>query len=105
MYEKKTYHFKVLWSQTYIGIAININENTPLTTYYFWPREDGWALLKKELDSKPWIVETSKIEILNGYTVLINYWIKNSNKRLNILNKKKSFFNFEILGINSNSIT
>lgn len=98
---KNKYKFKILWSQTYIGIAVNINKDFPLTTYYFWPQEDGWTLLKKKLESKPWILESTKIDILNGYTILINYWVKNSNKKINILNKQRKLLSFDILGINS----
>jgi 30S ribosomal protein 3 len=101
------YLFKILWSQTYIAIAINEiygkNYDIPLTTFYFWPREDGWKLLKVELDSKPWLFEKSKLEILNGYALLINYWVKNVNNKTNTLKqiKKKLNLNIDILGINS----
>jgi Plastid and cyanobacterial ribosomal protein (PSRP-3 / Ycf65) len=82
--------FKVIWSKTYVAISINkiYNESydMPLTTFYFWPNEDGWTLLKAELDSKPWISEISKKSILNGYTLIINYWLQNVNK--NLLTKK-----------------
>jgi 30S ribosomal protein 3 len=104
---KNKYLFKILWSQTYIAIAINEvyekNYDIPLTTFYFWPREDGWKLLKSELDSKPWLLEKSKLEILNGYTVLINYWLKNINQKTNILRQtiKNLNLNLDILAINS----
>jgi 30S ribosomal protein 3 len=107
MEQKNSYLFKILWSQTSIAIAINEiykkNYDIPLTTFYFWPREDGWKLLKSELDSKPWISNKSKVEILNGYTHIINYWIKNSSKNRNILKQNKSSLNLnlEILAINS----
>ena len=104
---KNKYLFKILWSQTYIAIAINEvyekNYDIPLTTFYFWPREDGWKLLKSELDSKPWLLEKSKLEILNGYTVLINYWLKNINQKTNILRQTIKYLNLnlDILAINS----
>lgn len=104
---KNKYLFKILWSQTYIAIAINEvyekNYDIPLTTFYFWPREDGWELLKSELDSKPWLLEKSKLEILNGYTVLINYWLKNINQKTNILRQTTNNLNLnlDILAINS----
>lgn len=105
--KKNKYFFKVLWSQTFIAVAIDEiyqkNYVIPLTTFYFWPREDGWDLLKAELDSKPWLLDKSKIEILNGYTVLINYWIKNLSENRNILkrNENSLSLNLEILAINS----
>lgn len=101
------YLFKILWSQTYIAIAINElyekNYDIPLTTFYFWPREDGWKLLKSELDSKPWLLEKSKLEILNGYTLLINFWLKNINQKTNSLKQTTSDLNLnlDILAINS----
>jgi 30S ribosomal protein 3 len=104
---KNKYLFKILWSQTYIAIAINEvyekNYDIPLTTFYFWPREDGWKLLKSELDSKPWLLEKSKLAILNGYTVLINFWLKNLNQKTNILRQTTNNLNLnlDILAINS----
>lgn len=101
------YLFKVLWSKTDIGIAINeIHQgiiDVPLTSFYFWPREDGWKLLKAELDSKPWMEEHSKIEILNGYTLIINYWLKNSNKNINIIKPytENININVDILAVHS----
>jgi 30S ribosomal protein 3 len=101
------YLFKILWSKTYIGIAINEiykeNYNIPLTTFYFWPREEGWKLLKAELDSKPWIANQSKIEILNGYTNILHFWLKNVDKNINIIkpNTKSLNLNVDILALNS----
>ena len=101
------YLFKVLWSKTYVGIAINeiYKENCtlPLTTFYFWPREDGWKLLKSELDSKPWMEEEAKLEILNGYTNIIHYWLKNVNKKFSTQNFYSQDFNINInvLAINT----
>lgn len=99
--------FKIIWSRTSIGIAVNeIYDNSydmALTTFYFWPKEDGWQLLKLELDSKPWILENSKILILNGYARLIHFWIKNIKNNINFLqfSKKNIDLSIEILAINS----
>lgn len=107
MERKQKYLFKIIWSRTSIGIAVNqIYDNSydiPLTTFYFWPKEDGWQLLKIELDSKPWILENSKIIILNGYARLIDYWIQNINYNINFLefSKKNTDLSIEILAINS----
>ena len=75
----------------------------PLTTFYFWPREDGWKLLKSELDSKPWMEEEIKLEILNGYTSIIKYWLKNVNKKFSTQNFYSQDFNVNvnILAINT----
>jgi 30S ribosomal protein 3 len=105
--KQSQYSFKILWSKTYVGIAINQNHkenfDVPLTTFYFWPREEGWKLLKAELDSKPWMDNYSKIEILNGYTTIIKYWQENISKTSTkiIPNKEKLGLNVEILAINS----
>lgn len=101
------YLFKVLWSKTYVGIAINEiykeDCNLPLTTFYFWPREDGWKLLKSELDSKPWVEDEVKLEILNGYTSIIKYWLKNVNKKISPQNFsiQNSTINVDILAVNT----
>ena len=101
----KKYLFKILWSKTYIGIAIDEqykkNCTIPLTVFYYWPQEDGWKLLKAELDSKPWMIEKDKQEILNSYTVIVNYWLVNVNKNITIQNAEIPDLNFNILGINS----
>ena len=102
----QSFLFKVLWSKSFIGIAINeqqkANLSIPLTSFYFWPREDGWKLLKAELDSKPWMTEKSKTKILNDYTLLLNFWLKNLDKNLEIQNLKNHNLNLKVdfLGIN-----
>jgi hypothetical protein len=102
---RSKYFFKILWSKTYIAIAINEiykeNYDIPLTTFYFWPLEDGWELLKAELDSKPWIDNQSKIEILNGYTYIIYFWLKNIDKNINTLKSNTQNLKFTILALNS----
>jgi len=101
------YLFKILWSKTCIGIGINQiyqkDYNLPLTTFYFWPQEDGWKLLKEELDSKPWMAKTKKQEILNGYTLIVNYWLSNIHKNVNLYNPQLKIPNLQIdlLGVNS----
>jgi 30S ribosomal protein 3 len=85
--------FKILWSNSCIGIAVDqIDQKTyitPLTSFYFWPREDGWKLLKSELDSKPWMSQKLKEEVLNSYTAIVNLWLKNLNNKVKIENIEK----------------
>nr|YP_011005118.1 putative plastid-specific 30S ribosomal protein [Analipus japonicus]WAM61981.1 putative plastid-specific 30S ribosomal protein [Analipus japonicus] len=103
MANKNYYLFKIIWSKNYLGLAVDKklqnNLTLPLTTFFFWPRENGWQLLKEELSYKPWISKEDSINILNEYTKIINYWLLNAN---NIENIKKlvldsSELNFELL--------
>lgn len=95
---KNEYILKIIWTKSDLAIAVEKLYKTttiPLTTFFFWPREDGWKLLEKELDSKPWINQDDKIQILNMYTNIINIWIKNDDEKLSRLDKKK----YKIIGL------
>lgn len=78
------YLFKIIWGKRYVGIAIdkllNSNQTLPITTFFFWPRENGWELLRNQLLSKPWITKEERINILNGSNKIINYWLMNVNR-------------------------
>lgn len=75
-----SFSYTVLWTRNTLGFGVkevyDPNLTLPLNgEYYFWPREDGWKLLKEDLDSKPFFSSDAKIEILFQFTQLIQFWI------------------------------
>ncbi len=90
--------FRILWLDNNVAIAIDhvIGKHiSPLTSYFFWPRNDAWEQLKTELDSKPWISEDEKIKLLNKATEIINFWQeKGKNKSLDEAEEKFPEFIF-----------
>nr|YP_011006660.1 putative plastid-specific 30S ribosomal protein [Halosiphon tomentosus]WAM63805.1 putative plastid-specific 30S ribosomal protein [Halosiphon tomentosus] len=100
---KNIYIFKIIWSKNSLGLAVDKKfkdtHTMPLTTFFFWPRENGWQLLKEELSYKPWMSKDDSIDILNGYNEIINYWLLNVNEVDGIkqIIMDSSKLNFELL--------
>ena len=86
----------MLWLDENVAIAVDqvVGKGTsPLTAYFFWPRNDAWQQLKDELEAKHWISEAERIAILNQGTEVINFWqdLHNQNKKISMAEAQTKF--------------
>jgi|TARA_B110000003_G_scaffold29422_1_gene27706 30S ribosomal protein 3 len=101
---KKQVHLKlkVAWFENFLGLAIDqvsLNQQYSLTPYYFWPRTEAWKQLELELDSKLWLDQNEKIEILKTAGDVMNYWLS-YRKTKTVNNFKENFKQVEVVTIN-----
>jgi len=94
---------KILWFKNFLGLSVDqvsLNYEYSLTPYYFWPKTEAWEQLKLELDSKPWLSQEEKINILRTAAEIMKYWLSYRNTKT-IKNLKEEFKNLEFLIINN----
>ena len=83
---KKPYQLKlkIAWFKNFLGLAIdqvNLDQQYSLTPYYFWPKTEAWEQLKLELDSKSWLTQNEKLNILKITSNVMEYWLSYRNTR------------------------
>jgi 30S ribosomal protein 3 len=71
------FKLKILWLENELGVAIDqmqSEEQIPLTDYFFWPKSDTWDQVRRELETKPWILTKEKAQLLNATAIIMKQW-------------------------------
>ena len=102
--DKKQFRLKlkIAWFKNFLGLAIDqvsSNQQYSLTPYYFWPRTEAWEQLKLELDSKLWLTQEEKMEVLKTTGDVMSYWLSNRNTKT-ASNLREDFIGVEIVNLN-----
>jgi|TARA_B100000768_G_C11267445_1_gene371749 30S ribosomal protein 3 len=101
--DKKQFRLKlkIAWFKNFLGLAIDqvsSNQQYSLTPYYFWPRTEAWEQLKLELDSKLWLTQEEKMEVLKTTGDVMNYWLSYRDTKTS-KNLQEDFTEIEVLTI------
>ena len=87
---KPKFKINIIWLENKLGIAVDqiqSGEQIPLTKYFFWPKTDAWDQVRSELETKSWVENSKKAEILYSISTILNQW-QNSNDNTSTLMKK-----------------
>ena len=90
---------KIVWFKNFLGLAIDqvsLDQQYSLTPYYFWPRTEAWEQLKLELDSKIWLTQDEKIEVLKVAGDVMKYWLAYRDVKT-VENLKTEFQEVEVI--------
>jgi 30S ribosomal protein 3 len=71
------FKLNILWLETKLGIGIDqiqAGKQIPLTNYFFWPKSDTWDQIRDDLETKTWITNKERAEILNLTATIMNEW-------------------------------
>jgi len=80
---------KFLWSSKKIAFALDCKFSgrfTPLTLFYFFPKENGWEKVKQELKNNIWISNNVSVSLLNSLTKVIEFWKLHKDKDIRFVN-------------------
>ena len=89
---KPKFKINIIWLENKLGIAVDqiqSGEQIPLTKYFFWPKTDAWDQVRSELETKSWVENSKKAEILYSISTILNQW-QNSNDNTSTLMKKNT---------------